>query len=716
MNAEHDLSAELFSPIGESWFGATPDSYLMFALEMLAWSEEHFGRVADLMSRVAEVIGRRGASSDPAKRVSKLFAAGINFTDASDQVRLGALERLVRTRGQTGWRVLCEAYPTDRGFVVETPGPIWRPWGAGGPQRSSRPDVLAYAVEMERLLVENVGSDPERWLGLMDLFWYVTDDGRAELARLLGQRVLDMVGSAGALELWDELRKKISWFRMHEDNENAVSLDCMGMLEGAYGALEPAELVARYAWKFDYWPLGYEENVLDFDHQSRATVMREWRAAAIKEVHENGGETAVWSLVGEVRDPRLMGQPVWDGLGEETAVALVSSHLGSENESHRVFSRSVLSELYWVWGWARLDAVLAWVLDDGRNAAAVADVFLAASGVEDTWRRLEAQSARVQDAYWEGVGRWEVRPMLTEELAFASGQLLRVGRVMEAIGLLAHSDVAMDENCADVASRALEMEGRSSVGSGIGYRADAGDCFSIAQLLGRLDEIPGVTDEEIALLEMPYVGALYGFRRDFKIYREVESNPSVFANLVALTVSGIEEVDNGGSAVDSTGAGRRYAYGVLLEMENMPGASPDGYVESAVLIDWVNEVRRICSTLGCLSVADRHIGGVLARSPKGTDGVWPCEAVRDILDDCLSTDLERGFSFGVRGLRGMTSRGLFDGGGQERSLAGEYGKNADDLLARWPRTASLLRGLAQHYGWDARWHDDRAQWLDHSAL
>lgn len=58
--------------------------------------------------------------------------------------------------------------------------------------------------------------------------------------------------------------------------------------------------------------------------------------------------------------------------------------------------------------------------------------------------------------------------------------------------------------------------------------------------------------------------------------------------------------------------------------------------------------------------------------------------------------------------RGVTSRGVYDGGDQERPLAAQYRVWATAVEA-WPRTSRLLRELADDYERDARREDERAE-------
>jgi hypothetical protein len=111
--------------------------------------------------------------------------------------------------------------------------------------------------------------------------------------------------------------------------------------------------------------------------------------------------------------------------------------------------------------------------------------------------------------------------------------------------------------------------------------------------------------------------------------------------------------------------------------------------------------------LGRLEVADITIGEMLAHAPLGTDGVWPCEPVRDVLEELHSDAVVRGLHIGLFNARGTHWRG--EGGAQERELANKYRAWADALQYSHPYISSvLLMGMVRTYEFDARREDTDA--------
>jgi len=74
-----------------------------------------------------------------------------------------------------------------------------------------------------------------------------------------------------------------------------------------------------------------------------------------------------------------------------------------------------------------------------------------------------------------------------------------------------------------------------------------------------------------------------------------------------------------------------------------------------------------------------------------------------------SRELENGIALGKLNSRGFTSRGIYEGGHQERQLAQQYREWSRLTRARWPRTARILRDLAESYELQARHEDLEAE-------
>jgi hypothetical protein len=151
-----------------------------------------------------------------------------------------------------------------------------------------------------------------------------------------------------------------------------------------------------------------------------------------------------------------------------------------------------------------------------------------------------------------------------------------------------------------------------------------------------------------------------------------------------------------------------HAYHLLESWSLVPGTSSDGSLDPGALNDWVDRARALCQQLGYTTLGDQYIGQILAHAPTGSDGHWPHEVVRDLIERQESVQLERGLYVGLRNSRGMTSRAPDEGGRQERELAVGYSRSAEALASKHPRTACVLRGIAAAYEHEAKREDDES--------
>ncbi len=151
------------------------------------------------------------------------------------------------------------------------------------------------------------------------------------------------------------------------------------------------------------------------------------------------------------------------------------------------------------------------------------------------------------------------------------------------------------------------------------------------------------------------------------------------------------------------------AYRLLREWRRVPGTNDDGVVEQEKLESWLRDVRALLSETGHLELGELQIGEVFAHSPSESDGTFPARAVRNVLEAAPNDRFERGFIIGLHNKRGVTSRGMTDGGKQEYDLAQQYDTWAERVEATHPRTAGALRSVADSYRNEGRRNDEEAR-------
>jgi hypothetical protein len=190
------------------------------------------------------------------------------------------------------------------------------------------------------------------------------------------------------------------------------------------------------------------------------------------------------------------------------------------------------------------------------------------------------------------------------------------------------------------------------------------------------------------------------------LYAQLAREPSGFVDLVTAAFRGNNERRR---QLNEQGASHaRNAYEVLSKWRRVPGLDDNGIVDSAMLMEWVKTARLLLAERDRADIGDELIGQLLSGSPEGSDAIWPAEPVRELIENIGSQQLEAGMHIGRLNARGMTSRGMYDGGRQERALAIKYQDWASKTGPRWPRTARMLRSLSESYEREAQRNDAEA--------
>ena len=178
-----------------------------------------------------------------------------------------------------------------------------------------------------------------------------------------------------------------------------------------------------------------------------------------------------------------------------------------------------------------------------------------------------------------------------------------------------------------------------------------------------------------------------------------------------------EAAVGGGTAITSgesltfadTLENRNNALDILSQWRRpLPASTDFEPPETRKLKDWVDRARAATDQVeGGMSLIGEALSGLVL----GTDGAWPCQAIRELLEHENDPLLESGLLIGRLNGRGATTRTAYSGGQQERDLEARYKKWADQVRGAWPRSGALLDSICESYAEDARRVDQAADEL-----
>ena len=713
LNTDPDIFRGLFVQEDNTLLSGAPHTGLLWALERIAWSEQHFHRVVEILARLAELDLGGSVSNRPAESLRALFLSWIKFSEATDEARLAALGRLVRHHLDIAWGLLTELATLRADHVVEREPPNWRPWCQDGKPSQTFGGRKAYLQALFPLLIETAAEYPKRWAKLIDNLTDYPPEIRAKILQHLKSIAPIFASHEQRDELRDRIRRELYTYRKYKDVAWRISDTESQMLHEIYILLEPTDVGSAWGWMFDDGavpPPDYQKDpdiepligMADDDDLNNA------RRQTIRQVYGKGCVEALIELINHTSKPENVGLATGHELPVEIVVGLASDFLVSESGEHFEFAKGLLWSLATRTGWNGLDAVLS-NCKQALAARQIAAVYLASQPADQSvWGRLSREEASVQNEYWRVFRPLLAEPRDADTMQFVSEKLMEQGRGVEMLNLLYMTDLEPGFLVAFLERLPRNLDEVRKTGIALSRHS-----YSIARLFEKLDESPEVSNSVIANLEVPYVPIISEDRKCLAIGRELLKNPRIFADFITMLFTRSDGTSEFEAADDETKERNAlFAYQILENVKSIPGMQTSETMDFEELSNWVSDARRICSERDRGDIGDQQIGQILSNAPAGADGIWPCESVRDLLDELRSNELGRGFVTGRLNQRGVTTRRAGEGGDQERELVDSYRSDATQVLVKWSFTAKMLNDIADFYDRDARLHDDIADLLE----
>jgi len=670
---------------------SSPHTGLLWALEGLAWSPEHFGQVVERLARLAELDPGGRLSNRPAATLAATFRPWFPQTTVSAERRLAALEAMRDRHSDVAWTLVLSMLPEPHAVGFHSHKPKFRDWPTE--PTVTRGEVANMFVAAAERAIIDARREPERWVALIERFDDLPDPVFGPAVDALRTAIAESPQLQTAV--WEPMRDLVMKHRRYAHADWALSAEKVEVLDQLQGTIAPTDSVEFIRWLFDeHAPDLPEGGGPDFDAGRFLEAVDRRRTEAVQEVHDSTGAEAVARLAAIAKYPWFVGDAVGKaGLAE--VGALLFMHIDSDDEltpaarawtAQRVRSR----------GWEWVEEQIAGLA--GRPVAQ-ARVLLESPEPKRAWEFARADPA-VDTAYWAEFVPYGWGPAF-EHAEEASAELLAHDRPRAALTLmnLYIGNVRIDSS--------LVLEGLERL---VETPPDHPDQFQVdAHEIERLLDYAragDIDEDRLTMLEWRLRPALRFDASSPILERRLARDPAFFVEVLSLCFK-----PRGGEAeVDIPSHVATNAYRLLDDWSVVPGSEGPGQtVDPGQLHEWIDSVLPLLEGADRESVGLEIIGRVLAKALGDTDETWPTRPVRDVIERVRRSELDTGFQIEVFNSRGVTTRGLTDGGNQERAFATKYVRLAARIADQWPRTAAILRAISTDYAEDARRQDEEVR-------
>lgn len=149
-------------------------------------------------------------------------------------------------------------------------------------------------------------------------------------------------------------------------------------------------------------------------------------------------------------------------------------------------------------------------------------------------------------------------------------------------------------------------------------------------------------------------------------------------------------------------------YSLYWKLDFCPCTHESYDIKSEELLEWVEAFKDLLKQQNQSYLFASELGKLFANSPKGKDGFYPHESVREIIEkfsgDKLK-ELQRSYEIKVCGKRGVYTP---DQGKTEMKLSNDFKDNADGIRLFSPNTAEIYDNLSKSYKAESEREKERA--------
>ena len=705
LNQENDIEL-LFDNSVDAMFGGCPYCSLLWSLEQLCWNREYIARASSLLVKLSRLEFKSSMSNSPKDSLIRIFLGWVNYTGLSLEDKLSVLDSvLVKRFPYIAKEILIELLPGK----IQTATPIHKPeyqnWAEVADPTILNSDYYNYIDRIITLLLELAKDYPSIWTGLIESIDKVSDEQFKKIVNTLMANDISLIDTDTHVEIMKALRSIISRHREFPDAEWSMTEDKLAELEKAYYYVEVDDPVLKNQYLFENsWSIDVlhpPKRDSEDSYKKDELVILEMQLAALQEIYNSQGESGIETLVERSPYPGIVGEKM--ALCKDIDFTPLAQKWLSAPKIYLLAAQSYFSRLYR----ENSSKLLTWFNTEYEqwNTELSANFLLALPFDDALIRLINSVDIEIQEYFWNKTSFFRCECENIENYYTAIIQCLNYENFPPAI-MIAEKliDDFFKKTPLDI-SLLYELMIRFVTSDDIDSQVFSKLSHSVKTIIKFLQNVNDLEKDKQMQLEWLYLPII----EPKHLENEVLTNPEMFVQIIKFIYKPEHtEREDEGLDIEVLRDRATNARKLYDKLSKIPGQTENG-IDTGMLLDWIKKTREGLEEVDRKNIGDDRIGALLAKSPIGTDGVWPHEAVRMVIEGLESDSFDEGFIVGKLNLRGVTSRGFYEGGSQERKLSEQFKHDAEKLQLIYPRTAKLLRSISEYYARDARREDESVE-------
>lgn len=661
-------------------------SPLLWALETLAFSPAHVARVATVLAKLTELDPGGRLSNRPSESLTSLLHLRVPQGAMDVRNRMTVIDTVRRASPAVAPSMLAKLVKGINSGMILRSGPRFRNWPTPRTQSKYAEIVEAIDAITDRLLKDTeAGAGADGWPLVAGLIGRLTPRRRMEAIHVI-TRNWDTIAPDEQAQISKTVAGIAARHRRFPDAAWAMSADGVAELDAFLTG--HGDMAEQNSNLFGWWP-----NDIDMSTKEGREELERRRLEAVREVVGEGID-GVLGLAQSVELPYHLGHSVAHATADldDPMLDLVAS----DDPRTRQMAAGLVEVRSQTSGW----------LEDQikKRPQQAAHLLLPLDATNERLDLIAGFAEGQQELYWKRAD--PVRVVNDAVERYVDG-LLGANRLFAAIDAVSLHHEAVGAHVLHAVLSAPTQR----------QSADTVDVLHSPQYrVGRsLDQLEdaGTPSLDLAQLEWFYLPLLTEERLPRALHQRLANEAEFFAEVVSHMYKPDPPTEDE-IAADEV-AEEEYQFSEACWhlsrdwREPLPGAVHGSAPDPDAMHQWVQQAREALAKRKRAGIASLAIGEALAGGTTDENGTWPCLAVRTVLEREQDDHLEDQLAITRLNQRGVTSRGVYDGGKQERELAEKYRKAADELRDEWPRTGKVLDRILSSYNADARRQDASAE-------
>lgn len=683
----------VFEANDDHLFGSNYHCGLLWALEVLAWNPDYLNRVCVCLARLATFALPQNMGNNPTATLRSIFLPWLPQTLANVDARRVAVEKVIEENAEVGWRLLLSILPETHQVGNYNQKPVWRDWlDSSWKEGVTRLEMNKQIGNYAEMAVQCAVTDFSKLTVLIERWDH--------LPREIFQSVLTFLASPSVTEraeserfaLWQKLTDEVQRHRRFASADWAMPEDEVKRLDDAAKTLRPTKAFILHQRLFNNH--GFELHVTG-KYEDEEKKLADSRDIAVAEVIAQDGLTQILEMAKSVKLPAEIGLALGRIENVDLDGFLLPAYLECGEQPLVDLARGFVWSRYFkaTFEWVDKLNISNWPLQK-QIALYTALPFQAV-----VWRRAAKQLGSAVSEYWARISPhiFQAKDDLLEAVTCALDNQ-RPDLAVAGINALIYSKQKIP---VALSVRALrQFAGNEKAVLRI-------DQHALIGTIKHLQESPDVIDEDMVWIEFQFLRLLDRFSGEAPIFleRKLASDPRFFHETITLCFRSELERDQPKEIDQKKRAAAEHLFRLLHDWKTPPGITKHGAINEILLVDWMQEVKRLCVESGHWAIAQQIIGQTFAFHPAGIEGMLNNPALAKVLDASESDDMRTGFRLALFNMRGVHG---FSHGKDESELAQLYRDNASKYdLAKFTNIATALRNLAESYARDAEQESQR---------